>query len=545
MNTDSGRTRSVWMNTAPDPENLVPLHRDAACDVCIVGAGIAGLSVAYECVKRGHKVVVIDDGPVGGGETGRTTAHLTFALDDRYYELERLFGADGARLAADSHKRAVDYIEQVVMEEKIDCDFVRLDGYLFVPPEEKDDQLKDELEASHRAGLADIAFTSRAPIEDFDTGPALRFPNQGQFHPLKYLNGLVRAITARDGRIFTSTRATDFKAGEEASVTTQNGKQIRCKHIVVATNTPVNDMVVMHTKQMPYRTYVVGCRVPKHSVTRALYWDTPDPYHYVRLQEMPDYDILIVGGEDHKTGQATDFSDLFHRLSEWAKQRWPMIESVDFHWSGQVMEPVDCLGYIGRNPGNEPNIYIHTGDSGNGMTHGTIAGMLLADLIEGKENPWAQIYDPSRKTLRTAPEYARENLNVAIQYRDWITPGEVESVDDIPNDTGAVIRRGLHKVAAYRDSDGHVHECSATCTHLQCIVNWNEREKSWDCPCHGSRFDPYGRVINGPAAFDLKQLDGGEQPQRTAAEAPPPGAAAQGDWRPIDESESQQKPAEK
>jgi Rieske Fe-S protein len=251
-------------------------------------------------------------------------------------------------------------------------------------------------------------------------------------------------------------------------------------------------------------TYVIGARVPRGAVMKALYWDTEDPYHYVRLQTLDDEnDLLIVGGEDHKTGQADDTRERHVRLEAWARARFPRMGPVDFTWAGQVMETIDGLAFIGRNSLDKDNVFVVTGDSGMGMTHGTIAGMLLTDLILGRENPWATLYDPSRKTLRAAGEYAKEALNMAAQYRDWVTGGDVGSVDEIARDSGAVLRRGLKKVAVYRDEDGTLHERSAVCPHLGCIVQWNPSEKTWDCPCHGSRFDKLGTVLNGPANRDL------------------------------------------
>jgi Rieske Fe-S protein len=272
----------------------------------------------------------------------------------------------------------------------------------------------------------------------------------------------------------------------------------------VATNSPVNDRVVIHTKQHPYRTYVVGLRVTPGQVEKALYWDYADPYHYVRLQSLGQSgEVLIAGGEDHHTGQKDDAEARWDRLERWTRERWPMAGEVEFRWSGQVMEPVDGLAYIGRNPLDEDNVFIATGDSGNGMTHGTIAGLLIADLLAGRPNPWADLYDPSRKSLRAAKDFVRENVQSQVGYAGWVTPGEVESVDAIAPGEGAVVRRGLHKIAASRDAAGTLTERSAVCTHLGCIVEWNSGEKTWDCPCHGSRFAPDGHVVNGPAKGGL------------------------------------------
>jgi Rieske Fe-S protein len=236
-----------------------------------------------------------------------------------------------------------------------------------------------------------------------------------------------------------------------------------------------------------------------------LLWDTPDPYHYVRLQGVAGeaHEFLIVGGEDHKTGQADDFEARFAAVERWTRERFPMVEEIPLRWSGQIMEPIDALAFIGRNPG-EDNVYIATGDSGNGMTHGTIAGMLISDLIAGRANPWATLYDPSRRSLRAAKEFARENLNVAVQYADHVTAGDVKSVDEIATGGAAIVRRGTKQVAVYRDLAGTLHEHSAVCTHLGCVISWNATEQSWDCPCHGSRFDKIdGHVLNGPAIVGL------------------------------------------
>jgi glycine/D-amino acid oxidase-like deaminating enzyme/nitrite reductase/ring-hydroxylating ferredoxin subunit len=518
MATESpGQTTSIWMATTAMPQQPA-LGEDTAADVCVVGAGIAGMTTAYLLAREGRSVIVLDDGPIAGGQTQRTTAHLSNALDDRYFEIERLHGTEGARLAAESHTAAIDRIGAIVRDEQIDCDFERLDGFLFLAPGEAEDVLDRELAAAHRAGLTAVERLPRAPLTPFDTGPCLRFPAQGQFHPLKYLAGLARAIKRDGGRIFTGTHAESIEGGPSARVKTAAGPVVTTRAVVVATNTPVNDLVAIHTKQAPYLSYAIGALVPAGSVAKGLYWDTLDPYHYVRLQALPPeqgaagqggpprYDVLIVGGEDHKTGQADDQEERYDRLEVWARDRFPMMEAVKFRWSGQVMETIDGLAFIGPNPLDKPNVFIATGDSGMGMTHGTIAGMLLTDLVLGRENPWTSLYDPSRKTLRAMGEFAKENLNVAKQYGDWLTGGDVGSPEDIEPGTGAIIRRGLSKVAVYRDDRGTLHECSATCTHLGCIVDWNDAEKTWDCPCHGSRFDRFGTVLNGPANRDLARI---------------------------------------
>lgn len=494
------------MATANTPSQS-RLKENIRTDVCIIGAGIAGLSTAYLLGREGRSVVVLDDGLIGGGMTGRTTAHLTNAFDDRYVEMEKIHGEDGARFVAESHTAAIEKINEIVTRENIDCDFEWLDGFLFAQTPDDVQVLEDELAAAHRAGLVGVEKVSRAPIESFDTGLALRFPRQGQFHPLEYVAGLTRAILRDGGRVFGETHATKIEGGTPARVETSHGPVVTSDVVVVATNTPVNDRVAIHTKQAPYVTYVIGVRVPRDSITRALYWDTGDPYHYIRLQSENEHDVLIVGGEDHKTGQENDGNERFQRLEQWTRERFAEVDEVEFRWSGQVMEPVDGLAFIGRNPLDDDNVYIATGDSGQGMTHGTIAGMLLTDLIQDRKNAWEDVYSPSRIRLKSLPEYASENINVAGQYTDYVTAGDVKSESEIKPGEGAILREGVSKLAVYRDEAGAVHKLSAVCPHLGCLVAWNSTEKTWDCPCHGSRYSAAGKVYQGPANSDLSPAE--------------------------------------
>jgi glycine/D-amino acid oxidase-like deaminating enzyme/nitrite reductase/ring-hydroxylating ferredoxin subunit len=497
-----------------EPRGAPPaLTEDLHVHVCVVGAGIAGLTTAYLLARAGKSVAVLDDGAPDSGMTQMSTGHLTNMLDDRYFELEQLRGRDAARLAAQSHSAAIARIEAIVGHERIDCDFSRLDGFLFLAPGDTPETLDRELEAAHRAGLQDVAGRERAPFPTFDSGPCLRFPAQGQFHPRKYLAGLVRCIEAGGGMLFAA-HADDIEGGTPA-VVKAGAHLVTADAVVVATNTPVNDRLAIHTKQAPYMTYVIAAPVPCGSIPRILAWDTGDPYHYVRIQPGGERDMLIVGGEDHKSGQAADAEERHARLEAWARERFPMAGELQHRWGGQVMETIDYLAFIGRNPMDQRNVYVATGDSGMGLTHGTIAGMLLGDLVQGYENPWAGLYDPSRKPLRAARDFASENANVARQYADWVTGGEVDSAADVPRRSGALVRRGLKKIAVYRDEAGQVHERSATCPHLGCIVHWNGAEQTWDCPCHGSRFDCLGKVINGPANRDLSRVEGDER-QRAA-----------------------------
>lgn len=507
---------------------------DERARVCVVGGGIAGLTVAYCAARAGLSVVLVDAAEVASGQTGRTTAHLVTALDDRYYRLEECHGAVGARLAAESNTAAIDFVERTAGGERIDCGFARVDGYLVAPPPGEVDPeklLARELGAARRAGVAGVTRIERAPVGDFEWGPALVFPNQGQFHPLRYMAGLLRACERLGVRVYGRTRVGEVRGGRDAHVTTGadgKGPAVRADAIVVATNTPINDVVAVHTKQYAYRTYAIGMEL-SHPLPPFLlwdgYWDGEEPYHYVRTHAAPDgRHLLIVGGEDHKTGQADDAEERYARLEEWARARFPRLGSGQFRWSGQVFEPYDGLAYIGRNPMDADNVFIATGDSGTGLTHGTIAGMLIGDLLMNRPNPWESLYAPSRKSLKCAARYLRENANTAAQYADWLTHGDVPREDEIPLGEGATVGAGLRKMAVYRDPHGEVHRVWATCPHLGGLVRWNNGEKTWDCPCHGSRFDRFGAVINGPAARPLRPVAPGPNLKDLSHEATRPAA---------------------
>ncbi len=509
-------TGSLWQHDTHS-KSLASLDHNLKTDICVIGAGIAGLSTAYLLSEAGRRVVVIDDGAIAGGQTMSTTAHVSNVPDDRYAEIESTHSQNVTRKVAEALTAALKTIESIVGKEHIDCEFRRVDAFLFLKPGDKESVLDQELTAARRTGVIQVDRIDRAPLPSFDTGPCLRYQGQAQFQPLRYLNALASAIQRRGGEIFSGSHATSIEGGNEACVEIHTGARIEANAVVVCTNSPVNDRVAIHTKQAPYLSYVIAARVPPDSVPFGLYWDTDDPFHYARLHRIRDsddvdgrfQDYLIVGGEDHKTGQAHDGDQRFARLEAWARERFPMIESIEHHWTGQVLESIDGLPFIGRNPVDHDNVYIATGFSGLGMTNGTLAGMIISDLIRGRDNPYAELYEPSRKarSLSSLRQFAKENLNVAGQYAALVTPGEVQSVDQILPGEGAIVRRGVHKLAVYRADDGTLREMSAICPHLGCVVEWNSTDKTWDCPCHGSRFGANGSVRNGPANTDLERRD--------------------------------------
>jgi glycine/D-amino acid oxidase-like deaminating enzyme len=414
----SGFTGSAWFSGLKIPLRFNKLTGNLSTDVVIVGSGIAGMTTAYLLSKAGKKVALLDDGFIASGETGRTTAHITHALDDRYYNLEKKHGRAGSRLAAESHTAAINLIEKIINTERINCDFERLDGYLFLDPTDDKGSLDKELLAIHNAGIQNAKLMEELPVLHRDMGPCICFPNQAQFQPLFYLAGLAKALVSKyKVNIFTETHAQEIKCEEEKGVvTTSDGIKITASYIVLATNAPIVDKISkIYDKQQAYRTYAIAANIPRNSIPKGLYWDTGNqkskesvkPYHYVRTQkceEDDNYDLLIVGGEDHKTGSIKDkkqFEKRFERLDNWTRNRFHVKGPILYSWSGQVMEPADGLAFIGINPGPDKNVFIATGDSGNGITHGTIAGMILSDQILGKKNPWTDLYDPSRKISDT------------------------------------------------------------------------------------------------------------------------------------------------
>ncbi|CAI5498826.1 unnamed protein product [Closterium sp. Naga37s-1] len=562
----TGLRRTVWGQEGVEPQ-YPPLQEHLTVDVAVVGGGINGLSVAYALLDKHRKargaggggrggkdlsVVVLEARAIGSGQTGRTTAHLMPWNDDYYSVLERLFGRRWAALVGRSHVAAIDWVERVVQEHGIECEFERVDGYLF-PHDNSDEanrKMLEELAACERIGLTDTS------LVDLQGDPALGslssalcFTNAADFHPLKYLQGLAKAVTAMGGKIYENTRVI---RNSSLSTTLELNTSVRVTagSVVLATNSPINHNLAVHARQSAYRTYVVGLAVPKGSVRRAQWWDTASPYHYVRIATGPseaETDTLIVGGEDHPTGVLApkEYSQAYTRLEKWAKARWTCAGDVVFRWSGQVYEPVDLLGLYGKNPlvsRPSKDVYIVTGNSGQGMTGGTISGLVVSDLILSGRSEWEELYDPRRLpplSQETAQSIASITAHTAQGYAfDLpIIPGDERSVDKVKPGEGALVAVGLHKQAVYRTEGGELKRYSdsqpypfllphvqlpshvslpphirilspAICPHLKCAVRWNPNDKTFDCPCHGSQFDTSGRVIQGPAKANLSPVSG-------------------------------------
>lgn len=501
MKSKSGLTQSLWFDHQNVPK-FTPLGTDESCDVCIIGAGISGLTAAYLLLKEGKSVVVLDRRSILDGDTGRTTAHLSPLMDDGLERMEKLHGHDGAVLTWKSHSEAINRIEEIVKREKIDCEFLRVDGFLF-------GEIESEYQAAVRTGIP-VVRVERAPIPGGKPKEALRFPNQAEFHVVKYLKRLAEIISERGGKIHTDTPVTDVEWGTPATVKTANGHSVKANNVIEAANSMATGSVRTMTKLYPYRTYVVALEIPRGEV-KSLLWDTEDPYHYVRSEsggmDQSKPDLLIVGGEDHKTGQANNADERYRHLEKWAREHWPKAGAVAYRWSGQVLETPDGLALIGQNPGNPENSFLISGDSGHGMTHGTLGAMILTDLITGKENAYTKLYEPCRLHPESMGTWLKENANAGKQYVDWIPGYETTEAAKIPNGEGAIVQNGIHKLAVYKDEHGKVNACSAVCPHLGGIVQWNNGEKTWDCPCHGSRFDRFGKAIATPALSDLSPAE--------------------------------------
>jgi glycine/D-amino acid oxidase-like deaminating enzyme/nitrite reductase/ring-hydroxylating ferredoxin subunit len=503
MNVGEERSRSLWMDVDVAPD-AAPLAEDVTVDTIVVGGGIAGLSTAYELSGQGQKVAVLDRGKIGAGMTARTTAHLSANNDDTFKTFIEERGEKLARDYYTSQQAAIERIDAIQSGEGIACDFRRVDGFLFPGPQTSQQEIEEEYEASKKAGMP-VFYAAGVPLRGYESTRSLRYPNQATFHPTKYLRGLARCIASRGGGLFNNAAVVSVEEQKGAvTAKTADGRTVQAKYAVIATNSPINDRFALHSKQAPYRTYAMALQLPKDGLPDALYWDTLDPYHYMRRHPGDAYDYLIVGGADHKSGEADDAEFRYEALEAWIRNLVPEVGVVTHRWSGQVLDTIDYSSFSGRNPGNE-NIFVHTGDSGQGITHGVVGSLIIARMIMQGEEPWQDLYGPERKTASALGSFISENVTALKNFAEYVAPGEVASAAEIKPGHGAILRQGLSKVAAYRDEKGRLHAYSAACTHLGCHLHWNSFERCWDCPCHGSQFSVDGAVLNGPAVQPLEK----------------------------------------
>jgi glycine/D-amino acid oxidase-like deaminating enzyme/nitrite reductase/ring-hydroxylating ferredoxin subunit len=502
------RTTPYWSDSAS--LSVFPkIQRDERVDVVIVGGGITGLTAAYLLTKAGKTVALLERDRCAQIDTGHTSAHLTMVTDERLVDLVKRFGRDHAQAVWDAGLAAIAQIDSIVRDQQIDCAFEWVEGYLHAPRgsagERETARFEEEAALASDLGF-DAAFEREVP---FVVSPGIRFDGQARFHPRKYLAGVARAISDAGGHIYEHSAAEEFCTSPLGVKV--NGCTVTCDDVILATHTPlvgVSGIVSatgFQSKLALYTSYVIAGRAPRGMVPDALFWDTLDPYHYLRVETHRDYDVIIFGGEDHKTGQVRSTNDCYDRLAETLAELVPEIE-ITHRWSGQVIETPDGLPYIGRTADHQ---YIATGFAGNGMTFGTVGAMIAADAILGRKNPWADLFEPGRSALRRqAWEYIKENADYPYYLiRDRFAGAEARSLRTVRRGHGAVITRDGKKVAAYRNESGATTLRSATCTHMGCTVAWNDAERTWDCPCHGSRFKPNGEILSGPAESPLPKIE--------------------------------------
>jgi len=508
MATSHIDTTPFWSISASFPR-FAKLSDGATADVVVVGGGVTGLTAAYLLARAGKGVVLLERDRCAETDTGHTTAHLTMVTDTRLSELVRRFGRDHAQAVWDAGLAAISQIDTIVREHGIKADFAWVDGFLHAPLRTDSGDagrgLEDDAALARELGF-DAEYLDDVPLVQ---RPGVRFANQARFHPRKYLAGVAQAFTELGGRIFEHSEASEFRENPRAVIA--NGQTVRCDDVVIATHNPLVGFggaagaTLFQTKLALYTSYVVAARLPRGAVPDALWWDTEDPYHYLRVEPQQDHDVVIFGGEDHKTGQQENTTACYRRLENQLSAIVSDVEVVH-RWSGQVIETPDGLPYIGQSAERQ---YSATGFSGNGMTFGTLAGMMTADAVLGRANPWRELFDPNRKALaRGLWDYIKENKDYPYYLiRDRFAGADAQSLRAVKRGEGKIVERNGKKVAAYRDPAGVVTLRSATCTHMGCIVGWNPAERTWDCPCHGSRFQPTGQVISGPAETPLPESD--------------------------------------
>jgi len=499
-------TLPYWTDSASFP-TFAKLDRDIDVDVAVIGGGITGLTTAYLLAAGGRSVALLERTRCAQVDTGHTSAHLTMVTDTSLSELSSRFGENHGQAIWDAGLASIAQIETIAADEAIDCEFVRIPGYQHARDGKASSSLintfKHEAELAAKLGF-DAQLVDSVP---FAGGPGVRFEDQARFHPRKYLAGLAKAIRERGGTIYEHSNADEFTASPLS--VTSHGYRVTCRDIVIATHNPlvgnasVTAASLFQTKLALYSTYVVAGRVAPGTVADALYWDTENPYRYVRIDSRRDHDLVIVGGEDHKTGQVADTDACYERLESFVTRAIPGID-LSYRWSGQVIETPDGLPYIGLMTDHQ---YAATGFSGNGMTFGTLSALIISDALLGRKNPWQELFDPNRKAVRHGLwNYLKENVDYPYyKMRDRFAGAEGRSLRAVPRGEGRIIERDGKKLAVYRASNGSTTVRDATCTHMGCIVGWNAAERSWDCPCHGSRFQPGGQVISGPAESPLSK----------------------------------------
>ena len=492
---------SLWLDTT-DRTPRPALEEDVHADVCVIGAGISGLSAALELSRRGASVVVLEARFVGAGASGYNTAKLSSLHGLTYSRLERSLGGEKARLYGNANERGIERVFELAEELGIDCDLRRKPNLVYSESADEREELEQEVEAARRAGLpASLVEDTDLP---FAIAAAVSFANQAEFHPVKYLAGLARALEADGVRLHEGTLATSVDAGSPCRVRTQAGRTVTSQAVVVATHLPFLDRGLYFARCHPERSYVVAAPYEAAAATEGMYLSTESPAHSIRAHELDGRTWLLVGGESHKTGQ-TDAAQRYERLADWARERFGI--EPELRWATQDQMPADGVPFVGPVDPLSKNVFVATGYRKWGLAMGAAAGELLAAWVDGSDHLWKELFDTRRlRPKASASSFVKENANVALRFfGDRVV--KRARVDSIEPGEGRIVGAGLAQRAVYRDESGELHTLSARCTHLGCIVNWNSGEKTWDCPCHGSRFGARGEVIMGPAVRPLPPRD--------------------------------------
>ncbi|NMR19062.1 FAD-dependent oxidoreductase [Cellulomonas fimi] len=503
-----GTEESYWLHTAPGP-TYPTLEADVEADVAVLGAGIAGISVAWELAAAGYRVVLLESDRIAAGVTGHTTAKLSSLHTLLYGKLRGAFGAEAAALYARSQQDAVERVAAVSAELGIDCDLERVPGYTFVEGVDQLDDIGDEVVAASEAGLP-ATYVSETGLP-FRVAGAVRVEDQAQFHPRTYLLGLAEDLVRRGGRIFEHSRAVDLTEGDPCRVTTENGSVVTAGHVVVATHYPVFDRAMLFTRLDPVREVVVAAAIPAADDPGGIYITPEQNTRSVRTAPYDDgRRLLIVTGEHFTPGTAEqgEVAERYERLIAWTREKFPAAE-VLYRWATQDNSTTDQLPFVGPFHPGARNVYVAAGFGGWGMSNGVMAGRLLAATIAGQTLPWTDLYDPRRLHLRQeAGPLATLQGTVARHFvGDRLRRSDVDSVEEIAPGAGAVLKVEGKRCAVYRDDAGALHAVSARCTHLGCLVHFNDTEVAWECPCHGSRFAVDGAVLQGPANRPLDRVE--------------------------------------
>jgi glycine/D-amino acid oxidase-like deaminating enzyme/nitrite reductase/ring-hydroxylating ferredoxin subunit len=498
-----GNNISLWQSAKIDAGKAV-LDEATIYDTLIVGAGITGVTTALLLQKTGQRCIIADAHTAGFGTSSGTTAHINTFADTTYAETEKAFSSQAAQLFADSIADSVALIDENIKTYNIDCDFEWKKAYVYAETEKEVKQLDDLYEGALAVDV-DVTQADRVPT-DVPFLKAIVFPDQAQFHPLKYISGLLNEFLSLGGVILENTLIADIDTQDGVHTAKSENISIRAKHVVYATHIPPGGINVLHFRNAPYRSYVLAAVLANDAYPEDLIYDMQDPYHYLRTHSIDGQKYLIIGGSDHKTGHG-DPEKAFEDLESYCRQYYP-VEKIAYKWSAQYYVPADGLPYIGQLPAAPDHIYAATGFNGNGMILGTVSAIVLSELILTGSNKYAQIFDPARiKPVAGFAQMVKENADVAYHFvADRLLTEEIDSVGDIEVESGAVVDLKGHKVAVYKGLNGEIYALNPICTHARCVVNWNNSEKSWDCPCHGARFDIDGTVLTGPARAGLEKI---------------------------------------